>query len=150
MKKRIYHKANVIFSNLSCMLSMSELLQSNARNKIIFTFFTIADLTCFAWSNIIFTWVYYWHHFYYVPIIIGHGNNILWKKKKKKNILCLDLLHHIKTIIYMLILYFVCSRFACRTPKNSKILFSLHEAARTSRMIWRNLFRHRSTQSAFF
>ena len=99
MKKSIYHKANVIFSNLLCVLSMLELLQSNAGHKIIFTFFTIADITCCAWSNIIFTWFYYLHHFYYVPIITGHVNNILWKKKILKNILCLYLLHPIKTII---------------------------------------------------
>ena len=50
----------------------------------------------------------------------------------------------------MLIPYFVCPRFACRTPKNPKILFSLYEAMRKYRMTWRNPFGHRSTRSAFF
>ena len=49
----------------------------------------------------------------------------------------------------LLIPYFVHPRFGCQTIKNPKILFSLHGAARTSRMTWRNLFGHWSTQSAF-
>jgi len=44
---------------------------------------------------------------------------------------------------------FCPSQFACRTPKKSKILFSLHGAARTSIVTWRNPFGHWSTQSAF-
>ena len=50
----------------------------------------------------------------------------------------------------MLILYFVHPWFAWRTPKNPKILFSLHGAARIARMMWRNPFRHWSTQSSCF
>jgi len=49
----------------------------------------------------------------------------------------------------VLIPYFVRPRFACRTSKNSKMLFSLHEAVRTFKMTWRKPFRYRSTQSAF-
>ena len=50
----------------------------------------------------------------------------------------------------LLILYFVHPWFACRILKNLKILFSLHGAARTSRVMWYNLFGHRSAQSALF
>ena len=43
-----------------------------------------------------------------------------------------------------------CSPSICvPDPKNPKISFSLHGAARTSRMTWCNLFGHQSTQSAF-
>ena len=48
----------------------------------------------------------------------------------------------------LLILYFVHPRFTCQTPKNPKILFSLHGAVTTSRVAWRNLFEHWSIQSA--
>ena len=47
----------------------------------------------------------------------------------------------------VLIPYFVCSRFACRTSKNLKILFSLHGTMKTSKMMWHNPFGHRSTRS---
>ena len=50
----------------------------------------------------------------------------------------------------LLISYFVHPWFACRTLKNPKILFSLHRATRTSRVMWCNLFGHRSVQSALF
>ena len=50
----------------------------------------------------------------------------------------------------VLILYFVPLRFACRTLKTPKILFSLHGAASSSKMTWCNLFGHRSPQNAFF
>ena len=50
----------------------------------------------------------------------------------------------------LLIPYFFRLRFACWTSKIPKISFSLHRAARTSRMTWRNPFGQRSTQSAFF
>ena len=51
----------------------------------------------------------------------------------------------------MLIPYFVRSRFACWTLKNPKIsFFFLYGAMRTSRMTWRNPFRHWSTRSVFF
>ena len=50
----------------------------------------------------------------------------------------------------LLIPYFVHPRFACRTQKNPKILFSLCGALRISKMTWHNLFRHRKTQNAPF
>ena len=50
----------------------------------------------------------------------------------------------------MLIPYFVHPQFTCQTAKNPKILFSLHGAMRTSRMMWHNLFEQRNTQNAFF
>ena len=54
-------------------------------------------------------------------------------------------------ILYnLLILYFIRSQFACRTTKNPKVLFSFHGVWRTSRMTWRNPFKHQSTQSASF
>jgi len=52
--------------------------------------------------------------------------------------------------LLVLIPYFFCPRFVCRIPKNPKILFSLHGAARTYRMVWCNPFGHRSTRSASF
>ena len=48
-------------------------------------------------------------------------------------------------VLCVLIPYFVCPRFASRTPKNPKILFSSHWAMRTSTMTWCNLFGHWST-----
>ena len=44
-----------------------------------------------------------------------------------------------------LIPYFFCPRFACQTPENPKILFTLYRAMRISRTTWRNPFEHRNT-----
>ena len=44
---------------------------------------------------------------------------------------------------------FVRHQFACQTLKNPKILFSLHRAVRTFKMMWHNPFGHQSTQSSF-
>ena len=46
--------------------------------------------------------------------------------------------------------YFFHPWFVCWTPKNPKILFSLHGAMRTARLMWRNPFGHWSNQSASF
>ena len=67
--------------------------------------------------------------------------------------LMLDTLHANRltlVILLLLIPHFVCSRFACWTPENLKILFSLYGVTRTYRMTWRNPFGHQSAQSAFF
>ena len=44
---------------------------------------------------------------------------------------------------------FCLPRFVCRTTKISKILIIHQRSTKMSRLMWCNLFEHRSTQSAF-